>query len=92
MVFHRILDFKTGLNVYSGPFLFLYCRKFHLKWSRKKTINNGQIHSLQSIASEIHLYQKLIDKQIINLSNIAEKTVAISFKNQKIQYRSTSVF
>jgi hypothetical protein len=67
-------------------FLFLLCRKFLFSRSRKKTINNGQIHSLQSIPSEIHLYQKLVDKQIINISNIAEKTIAISFKNRKIQY------
>jgi hypothetical protein len=23
LVFHRILDFKTGLNIYSDPFIFL---------------------------------------------------------------------
>jgi hypothetical protein len=30
MVFHRILDFKTGLDFYPGPF-FITCKRYHLK-------------------------------------------------------------
>jgi hypothetical protein len=30
-VFHRILDFKAGLDFYLGPFFILYIRCFSLK-------------------------------------------------------------
>jgi len=46
---------------------------------------------MKPTASEIYLYQKLIDKQLINLSNTNEIPIAKSLKNPKIQYQSTSV-
>jgi len=52
MVFHRILDFKAGLNFYSGPFLFsrhfaihnhfyLSATRFVMLFLPKSTNKNG---------------------------------------------------